>query len=289
YYFNTSGRSIHFPLPTMDGDYIRFTLALVLSIPLALFLLLSGLHKPVKKSLRVFLIFWILAAIVYIHLQAAKSGLIGLYLTGLFYLIVALRKGKYPKLILSGFVIGLLVLILAALKLPNVESQIKRTKYEYEVWSSGDVSRYNKTASFIPRLNSYEVAWVVIKNNWLLGTGAGDIETTLSKNYNELFPSFVKRRQLIPHNQFLYTAVAVGLPLTAILILMVAFPFTQQLGHRIFTWPSGIVLFASLLIEAMLEVQYGVFVYLFFTLFWMSVFQREVGAEKAGLEPGYKN
>ncbi len=272
--YEVIGKRPHLPSP-LGGDYIRFTIALVLGGHMVVYLWLHQHLYPLSKLQQVLLFVWVLVTTVYIHLQAAKSGLVCFYLTIGFYFVIALLRGRRPWLYISVFATFCIFMVLMALRFPKVQQQIDRMRYEYEVWTSKDVSRYNKTHSFVPRLNSYEVAFHVVQDHVWAGVGAGDVNAKLEQSYEEIYPWFVKRRQIIPHNQFLYTVLAVGLPLSIFLVGMVVAPFHRGGNHRFYTWATGLVMVVGLLIEAMLEIQFGVFVYLFFTLFWMSVFRQQ--------------
>lgn len=260
----------HLPSP-VDGDYIRFTMSLVLGIQMVIYLFLSS-HKlvllPVRKIL---LISWVLVATVYIHIQAAKSGLVCLYATVIFYFIASFIKGKGSRLYLAGFISIIIIIGMLSWQTPFIQRQVDKARSEYKIWSTQDKQNYGKAGSWIPRLNSYEIAFAVVKSNLWWGVGAGDYEIELDKKYEEVYPWFSDRKQIIPHNQLLFTILVIGLPLSLVFLTMIFLPFVRQSRYRLYSWASALVLIIGMLIEAMLEVQYGVFVYLFFTLFWMSV------------------
>ncbi len=125
----------------------------------------------------------------------------------------------------------------------------------------------------MPRLIYYKVEEELISEQPLTGVGTGDVKTEIDKKYKAEYPGMIEFFRLIPHNQFIFTALVVGIPLSFTLILMVVAPLMRQ-TKNIYTVATLIIMFVGLSIEPMLEVQNGVFVYLFFTLFWMAVFKK---------------
>jgi O-antigen ligase len=263
---------VHLPSP-VEGDYIRFTTTLVLGLHLALYLLLEQKAGRITSWERIFLVLWSILSIAYIHIQAAKSGLLCFYLLALLYTVTFLWKRH------KGLLIGLLGLmgsgaIIMAYTLPSVKKQVKQVAFEYKVWQTRDTSAYNYTSSFVPRLLSYEVALNILAQKPFTGVGAGDLYPVIRQRYIEHYPNLIPFFRLVPHNQFICTALMVGIPLSCSLFIMV-FSAVHRLRRYFFPIVNLCLMIISLIIEAMLEVQYGVFVYLFFTLFWISVYRYE--------------
>lgn len=258
----------HFLSP-VEGDYIRFTIALALGINVAIYVLKS---KLVASKLGKFLVYgWIFIAVAYLHIQAAKSGLASLYILALIYLLYEIIKRK-KYLAIGGLVVAGIVMLFVFLSLPVVKSQIENFKFEQKVWQTADTSGYKQSMSFVPRVISYKIATQLIAQNPVIGVGPTDMEDAIDKRYDAEFPSIRGKSRIVPHNQFLYTALAVGIPLAITLLLMVIAPLRAGGFSNVFVLTTFAVLLCGLMIEPMLEVQHGVFTYLFFTLLWMSVF-----------------
>jgi len=75
---------------------------------------------------------------------------------------------------------------------------------------------------------------------------------------------------LIPHNQYMFTLVALGLPLSLALVLLSLALFRNIPGRGIYVFITSAIMVIAMMVEAMLEVQFGVFVFLFYSLFWLS-------------------
>ncbi|PSK93991.1 O-antigen ligase family protein [Taibaiella chishuiensis] len=262
----------HLPSP-LEGDYIRFTIALVLGLHLIFYLFSEKNSFLLKGAEKALLVLWSVAAIAYIHIQAAKSGMLCLYLLIIIY-IVARYIRKRPGL---GFAFLFLLgaaSIIGGMTIPSIKSQVKNIVKEQKMWESNNTAQFNNASSFVPRLISYKVALELIRDQPLTGVGTGDVKAEIDKKYKAEYPGMSEYFRLIPHNQFIFTALVVGIPLSLLLVLLVFAPLMRQ-TRNVYTVATLMIMFVGLSIEPMLEVQNGVFVYLFFTLFWMAVFKRD--------------
>lgn len=270
---------LHLPSP-VEGDYIRFTMALVCGLQLVLYELLYQKEKKPSGRTAVILALWSLLAVFYIHFQAAKSGLV------CFYILVAAFLMSY----FGGKRLWIGILILAGVAgagiaslfyVPLLQKQLRSIAYEKKIWEQNDTSKFANTSSFVPRLISYEVALGLIGQHPLTGFGAGDLKEQMDAAYIRQYPAIQEPRRIIPHNQFICTALALGIPLSLLSLVPMALsplkrkqPFPERANF--------LVMCTGLMIEPMLETQYGIFVYLFFTLLWMRVPQRQATEASTG-------
>jgi O-antigen ligase len=114
------------------------------------------------------------------------------------------------------------------------------------------------------RLISYEAALSLIQESPVFGTGIGDIRDEINLYYDEHYPT-VDKANLQPHNQYLFTAAAIGIPGAIILFL---FNILLIIRHiRLKNWllvAFNLILIFSFLVEDTLEMQIGVAFYFFF-------------------------
>lgn len=259
----------HLPSP-LEGDYIRFTMTLVLSINLVLYLFYERLVSG--RMVRSLLVAWCVLAIAYIHIQAAKSGIVSFYLLILVYIAYEFIRRKKWGVIIGAFVMGGIAMVLL-LALPSVKKQVSNLAYEKKVWEANDTTGFKKSSSVVPRLISYKIAVELIAANPVVGVGPGDMVDEIDEKYNKDYPSLRGASRILPHNQFICTMLIVGVPLSLILFLMVIAPLSRK-ELRVYTLSTFVIMVFGLMIEPMLEVQYGIFTYLLFTLIWMSVFKK---------------
>lgn len=260
----------HLPSP-LEGDYIRFTIAIVLALLLVIYLYTYRLQYTLNKTHLRLMLLWSIIAILYIHIQAAKSGLVSFYiLIGMFILHNLIRK-KRGLLIICGMVVAVIIAGIFLSKLPSVQKQINDLANEKRVWETNDTKAFNTSYSIVPRLISYEVAGGIIKEHPLIGVGAGDIMPEIEHSYAVNYPSIRVLGRILPHNQFICTALATGIPVGLLLLYFACIPVIRKKDRNIFILVNTVIILFGMLIEPMLEVQFGIFVYLFFTLLWMRI------------------
>lgn len=253
--------------PTLpDNDHIRHSLSISLFIVWCVY---ARVFLDSRLQ-RWFVCITVLLLSVYLHILAARTGLV------VWYLFVFLWVMRYA--IKKSFVVGaglLAVLCIAAFiavkTVPTLEKKVWYVTHSMELYKQGNMqSGY----SDIGRLISYKVAGGVIAAHPLWGVGSGDMFTEVLKGYDAQFKNVPQEYRLLPHNQFFIVMLATGLIGIILFSIWVIMPLGWlKEGKRTFylfiTW---FVLTLTLLIEPMLEVQYGVFVYLFFLLWiWHAI------------------
>jgi O-antigen ligase len=261
----------HMPSP-MEGDYIRFTIVLVLAMVFIVYLIKNAVVMRINRFFVMLLIIWFAIAVAYIHIQAAKSGIVSYYIFyGMFVLYYGFTRRK-PLQMFGLIAIGLIG-FLAFSKLPVMSSQIDKMSYERQVLETADTAGYRKTGSVVPRINSYKVAADVISKNFFIGVGAGDMKEEMDKVYDEKYPNLIGPAKLLPHNALLCSFIAIGVPMSIVtlVMLMVSPFFKRENRSNIYLITTWIILFFGLMIEPMLEVQFGIFVFLFFMYLWTEI------------------
>ncbi len=248
-------------LPTPAGnDHVRFSVVIVL------FIVWSVYTWP---SLQTRYIKWVIGIsvallVVYLHILAAKSGIISLYLFLMAWSVYLLFVKK--KLVGIIIVIAIPVFILLAIKyLPTFGARSSYTYYSLFMVRVGDKSgNYGEMG----RLISYDIALKLIKQHPVCGVGTGDMMAEMKKGYSQWFPEVADYSRLIPHNQFLVVALGCGIPAMLLFAVWVFMPLTAIRRNRqsFFFFIVWLILFIQLMIEPVFEVQVGVFVYLFFLL-----------------------
>lgn len=258
----------HFRGP-VGNDYLRFAMALILTLNISIYQNFSKLTQVIKggKLHRVISVVFVVLTFAYLHIQSSKLGLLGLYALILF-LGIGFFKSKWGNKIFYTLTVSLIVLMLLAAKfLPVLNHQFSRIEKEYVVWKNNDVERYNDpdVTSFVPRLISYQIAVDLIKERPILGVGAGGVFPEMQEVYAEKYPNL--RLVITPHNQPLNTGVALGFVAGLLMLIMLFYPLLK--GGTVFERANALVLIIACMVEAMLEIQNGLFIYLFFTYWWI--------------------
>jgi O-antigen ligase len=247
-------------MPT-EPDHIRFSLIITLAIGAAALLLYNpGLQTRLRP--------WLVAAIIglafYQHLLAVRSGLVTLYAIGVLGILwLVFRAKQYKKAAFLGVTLILLPLF-SYVFFPTFRNKSANTRE--------DVGRVSQTSSannysLVGRVFSYKVALMVIKDNPWFGVGKADMEQELATHYKREFPNIQPEAYILPHNQYLYSAVAFGS--VGLLLFIVSFYYAG-----LTRWPSYspllliqyLIVTLSFLVEYTLETQIGIAFSLFFLL-----------------------
>jgi O-antigen ligase len=259
FYIHGYGYSKVLPTPVYD-DHISFSIFVVLVVAWTIFYFPSLQSKAAKW-------FTGIAAVIcflYLHLLSAKTGLVGMYLFLLGWSIyLASRKKPAIGLLICG---SLVVAVLLAYRfVPTFNARVKYMVYAYGQYRQGDVSgNYGD----IGRIMSYRISSRLIAEHPLAGVGAGDILDDMKKGYDRWYPQVPDAQRLIPHNQFMVIALATGIPSLLFFLWWILAPLRLVKRNRtgFFFVVVWILLLVPQMVDPSLEIQFGVFVYLFFLL-----------------------
>jgi O-antigen ligase len=250
-------------LPTpFDGNHIYFSYCIAICL-LWLYTIRSYLTKPYLLIGVTICACWL---IMYLHILAAKTGLLMFYVSATIVIIHKLCTKASRKKALAGLVIVCMLPIMAWFVLPTF-----KTRLHYIVY---DITQYNKHnyiegLSDGSRLRSIKVGAAVFFANTLYGTGYGDVSDAMHEHYMHMNPVPKDYEQMDPSSQLMVYAVGCGVLGLIILIIFIGIPFTEGKQYGDITWytlATCIALF--LLYEVALDGQYGVFLICFFLLWW---------------------
>jgi len=249
-------------LPTIPkNDHIRYSLMVVGGIIWSVYYF-PFLFKPLEK---IFVIVSIVILSFYLHILAAKTGLIAWYIFMIcliIYWTIQPKSRKWGIALLFFLSVGS---VAATQFIPTLKERIGYLKYTKIVFDEG---QRNGLYSDMGRLLSYDLAIKIIKSHPIKGVGAASILDSMKSGYNRFYPDVAEEQKLIPHNQILTVAVACGLPVTTIFVVWLLTPLFQLKKNRasFFFFCTWLVMLVPLMVEPLLEVQFGVFVFLFFPL-----------------------
>ncbi len=251
-------------LPTLPkSDHVRASLGI------ALYVVWSIYAWPLLDSKRAKWVTGVCTGllVIYMHILAVKTGLLSLYLFlaawGLYLAVV-----KKKMIGIAAIVAVPLAVLFAIRYVPTFKERANYIDFTYFMFKRGDISgNYGD----INRLMSYKISLMLIAQHPWGGTGTGDMLTEMEKGYQQLYPEVPKQAVLLPHNQFLVVALGCGIPAMLIFAVWVFMPLARLRRNRqsFFFFMVWLILLLQLMIEPVLEVQIGVWVYLFFLLLHM--------------------
>jgi O-antigen ligase len=244
-------------------DHIRFSLAVACSIWLGIYLYRVDFYIKYLFEKNVYFFVSILL-VIYLHILAVRSGLLGFYLSVLYFIFYFLWIKKQWKHALATTLIALVVCGLAIICSPTIATKIGYMKYDINEYLHHKNVQGKSDAG---RLMSQEMAIQVIIKNKLLGVGLGDVERGIKNEYAQQHPEIIDAERLMPHNQFLFNTIAFGMIISALIGCLFLIFFGWNKNYQ--KWPLScvyIVLISSFMTESTLEIQIGTTLFLFLTL-----------------------
>jgi O-antigen ligase len=188
-----------------------------------------------------------------IVLLSSRMELLALIITAVFTLIVFVKD---RKLIFKA--IGLLVAVCFVGALVILSSSVNRQRFTemFDLKSDYTENQYGGRSIRIEKWKNTIECW---SQSPVFGVGTGDMQTELNKIYEKNGFELAMEYKFNPHNQYLETALAIGIPgLMALLCWMFSLFW---LGIRSGDWllfSFGSIVFISMITESMLERQWGV-------------------------------
>lgn len=226
-----------------------------------------------QRYLTLFLIFLFQ---VFIVLLSSKAGILGMavvYIVITVYLIVKKSFGirilfLVPLFLLVTFVITLFMF-------PQSYGRFITVKSSLEHEDSIQADTHESSAA---RVLVWKSALDIIKKNPVIGVGTGDVKQELMKVYKENGIEMAVEEHLNAHNQYIQTAIALGIIGLLVLILYFVLPsvYAYKNDNLLYLILLALIGF-HLLFESMLERQAGVVFYAFFNsfLFYFTVEKKQ--------------
>lgn len=262
-------------LPSLaKNDHIRVSMCIALFIVWCIYFW----SQITTRLAKWFVAISVIILIAYLHLLAARTGLVIFYLFLFCYALhIAFTRSRIGgvAIIVSVITLGFITVTYV----PTLQNRIGYLSYTYIMYKQGGLSG---EYSDMGRLISYQIAAKEIVQHPLIGVGAGDMQTVMKAGYDKWYPSVPDQARLIPHDQFLVVALGCGIPTAILFLIWVLYPlkYVRQKRKGFYIFVVWLSLFISILVEPALEVQFGVFVYLFFLL-WQLHSLKQPDATKA--------
>lgn len=122
------------------------------------------------------------------------------------------------------------------------------------------------------RIEYWKTGWKIIRKNWLIGVGAGDIDLAYDRQYDQDHSKLTEANRLRSHNQFMSYTISLGIAgLILFCLLIVCFCRLAYKNRSILGLMFITIAVLSCLVEDTLETQMGVTFFAFFLGFFLSV------------------
>ncbi len=226
------------------------------------------LQEEHKQRLSVWKKYFIpLILTLFIFLFSSKSGIISLLFLGIFVISRMVFKERRYKSAVSVIFIFASIFYILYFFAPQFALSIDKAIHAL----SENVDVKKSEESTASRIAIWNAAKVIISENWLIGTGTGDVKDVLLREYDKQGMIFALEKHLNAHNQFLQTFIALGVAGFLVLLASFFFPFVQIRRTKDYLYAIFLILlFFNFIVESMLETQAGVMFYAFFNSLFLT-------------------
>lgn len=241
-------------------NHIRYSLMVAFSGIASLFYFLK---KDTKISSYDTIFFGISALFlfVFLHILSVRSGLIAYYGAILYLLIYFAFQSKKWWLIPIVLLLLMSMPYFAYHNIQSFHNKVDYMMYDLEQMQQQDIGHNSDSR----RLQSLQVGWSLIKQKPMQGHGVGNTEQATITYYQENLPEVEAENRKVPHNQFVFTTVELGLVGLLLLLNALAIPIYSVgvFKNPLFT-SLLIIILLSCLVENTFESQLGMSFYLIF-------------------------
>lgn len=242
-------------------NHIRYSLMLAFGGVSSLYFAIRN-NTYLSSWYRTFFTITGLFLIILLHILSVRSGILCFYLSiGAMVVYLAVIYGKW-WIIPVGTILLFFILAIGYFSLPSLQNKISYMRYDIQQIQTGDIG-HNSDGR---RWRSLLLAKDLIREKALSGYGIGQVEAASKTFYQAHYPQVEEHNQKVPHNQFLYSGVEMGIMgILFILSLFIApLLFVNWKDYPLFVFLSVIVII-SCLVENTMESQIGMSFYLIFS------------------------
>lgn len=220
----------------------------------------ENLKKWQNVSLYILLIFFG----VFIYLLSSKAGIIIFFITIFVMSVPAIFK-------INKRVLSVIILLIAGFQIWFSLAQ----NYRFQVVTAAvENVEQNVTTkeSNGARVLVYKTAIYLIKSNYVIGVGTGDIKDELMKEYKVRKMTGAFDNELNAHNQYLETWLGQGIAGITLLLLIFILPFVIAIRNKNWLLLTFVIIAAfNFMFESMLNTQAGVVFFAFFYSYFASL------------------
>jgi O-antigen ligase len=252
----------------LAGKYHSTYLSLFTSFALVYSYLLpfKYIAKSTKKAFTIKFVF-ILWLSIYNVLLSSRIGIIAMFLA---FVVIMFNELVIKRRLLNTltYLFVCIVFVLSSFAVNNINKRFDNMAAKTQIEENKD-KKLNDGVS--QRSFIYKNAGELIERNLVFGAGTGDVRATVQEFYLEKGVNF--KTYLNPHNQFIQTAVAigvVGLIFFIVMLLSFSLSFWNKNG-LLFLFSIG-MLCVYMMTESIIERQQGVH-FVAFYLMWLSAFK----------------
>jgi hypothetical protein len=241
----------------MGDEHIKFSQFCAICI---LFLLMTRKEfvKQWQKLLWGFLVIWF---VLYLHVLAARMGILMLYVLMALYFLFYLFRKKTSWIKVGELFLVIMLCVASYMVLPTLKNRIQYNRWDFEQYSSGNFLAGLNDA---PRVLSLRAGYEIFQSHPIIGIGAGDIKQSLYNWYEVHHPQYPPEERMYLNNEWLTYACSNGLMGLLIFTLVVCYPLGAAWRYKRKEYLFiHLLMLCSFFVDVTLNSQYSI---LFYTL-----------------------
>ncbi len=261
------GQGQHIPVPR---NHIRFSLGIAIAVMLSIGLYFDASPLFKKQKLVVGLIGVLL--FFFQHLLAVRSGMLGVYLGLLVFVIKSLSIRKYRSLGILSIAFIIILPYLGQKYIPSLKRKVGYMLYDWKMRQEGQASQYSDSG----RIASIKAGLKIGHSQPALGVGAGDLHQEMDKYLNV----YQQKKGLIPHNEYVFYYAATGIVGLVLFLFGILTPIFWGKHYQNALFLSiQVILLLSFFVEATLETSTGTGYYLFWSLLGLLFVSNDIDSQ----------
>jgi O-antigen ligase len=247
----------------LENDHVRFSWMISTAVLLAAWLWITKRKQGslISKSLPVIII-WL---ILFLHILAARTGLLSFYLLLLFTIFWLIYKRSKPAYTIISLAAIIALPFAAYLLLPTFQNRVKYFLYDRTYFKD---AHYLQGSNDAVRVISLKAGWNVMNEHPANGIGFGDVFAETKKWYSIHYLQMAESDKIYPSSEWMIYGAACGWPGLLVFTCIMLVPFLLPMKNKLPWWLLNITAAASFLFDIGLEVQFGIFIYSFVVLWW---------------------
>jgi O-antigen ligase len=234
------------------------TMYINLAIIVLLYLIISAKAIRTQSISAIVLYFMVLMSI----LLSARTAQASIVITSILFVLMMFKSFQLKS---SGIAVSATVILMAIpthLLLTKLNNRYTQVENAIATPTQEGKVEYNSTTG---RMEIWKESFEVLKDNWLLGTGTGDIKDELVNTYKSHDFKYGYEKQLNTHNEYLQIWLSIGLIGLILILLVHLIPVIQFRSYPDLIFPIFMIICGlNALTEATLETQRGVLFFAFF-------------------------
>jgi len=216
----------------------------------------------------IILVFLCCCFVIFNILLSSKAGLIGM---GILITSTVMYMAIWKKMLINAILLAAITFIIVVAFLKILPYSTMRMNTVKEVVKKEQISEKEEVESSAERLLVWGVAWEIIKGDFIIGAGTGDVKHEMLEKYKERNYNSAVALRLNAHNQYLQTFIAIGFIGFIVLVMSLLLPLIYSYKKQDYIYFMFLILIMfNFLVESMLETQAGVVFYSFMNILLFS-------------------